>query len=152
MIKKLKSKRGFSLAELLVVLAIMVLVGTAIAVGISSGGRVLNDVTNSSEANILCGTIAIELADELRFAESIEGDSFTSRRFGINAKIESTDGRVTIGGNQLLSAKSYGELKADVAVTRSGNSFDVKIEIKQGEALCAQAEFSITPLSLTSAA
>ena len=150
--KKLRSRRGFSLSELLVVLAIMSLVGMAIGVGISTAGKAYDEITMNSEASALCGTLAVELSDELRFAGHIAGggDTFTyaSARFGANAGV-GTDaaGHVTIGGRQLLSEAAYMGLAADVNARYEAGYFLVKITVLKGERALSAAALSIVPIN-----
>lgn len=152
--RKLRSKRGFTLSELLVTMAVMALVGVAVAAGISSAGKALNTITASSEASVLSSTLALELSDELRFAGNISGGAdgitFDSTRFGKGVKVESSDGRVTVGGMPILGEKAYTGLRADAQVSYSGGSFHVTITIFSAGSPSVEllsSRFSVSPLS-----
>jgi prepilin-type N-terminal cleavage/methylation domain-containing protein len=152
--QKLKSKRGFSLSEMLMVLLIMSLVGAAIGVGISAGARAYIDVTDSSEASILCSTLATELMDELRFAQDIQTGtddaltSYTSQKWGTNVAIAAADGRVTIGGKQILDEEAYTGLQATATVTYTGGLFHVTIDVSRaGGATLQSTTFQIRAIN-----
>lgn len=154
--KKLQSKKGFSFAEMLVVLLIMSLTGAAITVGISTAATLFNRLTLSSNASSLCTTLAVELADELRFAKNVATDSggnvsFTSYRHGPDVSIgANAQGRIEVGGNPLLSEKMYGKLKSeiDVEYDLAKESFTVRLTAlnPKGEQL-RKLTFEISPLS-----
>lgn len=149
--KKLSSKGGFTMAELLVSMAIMALVGLAVAVGISTAGRAYTEITMSSEASVLCATLSVEIADELRFARDIDTVSgvvtYTSPRFGTDVSVNSADGRISIGTNPILSEGAYTNLNAEAGVTYNGN-FMVTIEITNaGGKVLESSSFSVSPIS-----
>lgn len=154
MIKKMKSRQGMTLSELLVVLVIMSLVGSAIAVGISATAKAYDSVTSSSEAAVLCGTIATELSEELRYAKIIEVDiddstiTYSSARFGKPVKITSDNGFVYVGNNLILGKKVYSnDLKASVFVTYSDGNFHVSIEVAKDTAVLANVDFYVRALN-----
>lgn len=68
-LKKLKSKGGFTLVEMLVALAIVVMLSLMISVGTSIGAKVQREATFVAESDILASTINTALQDVLRFAE-----------------------------------------------------------------------------------
>lgn len=149
--KKLASKRGFSLSEVLVTLAIMSLVGVAIGLGISAAGEAYNNITTGSNAEMLCTTLATELADELRFAEEISTGgnrlTFTSRRFGAGVSVSSDEGRVQIGQNDILAEKAYTGLDAQATVAFEGGVFSVEIVVTRNDTQWADAHFKVSPIS-----
>lgn len=148
-LKKLRSRSGFSITELLVVLAIMSLVGTAIGVGMATGASALTTITTSSNASVLCNTIATEICDELRFATDIDASGeFTSARYGADVSIGSDgEGHVLIGGLEILSKKTYTNLSAEVDVVFDGDSFAVEIDVSKDGKVWAETDFSIAPLN-----
>ena len=142
----------FSLSEALVTLALMSLVAASIGVGITSALSAYRNNRASSEASVLCGTLAVELADELRFARDIAGEGeaviFTSLRYGSQVAVEGAAGRVLIGGRQVLGEKAYTGLDAQTTVAYEDGAFQVTILVTHAGELRAQAQFEVTPLTL----
>lgn len=132
---KLKSKQGFSLSEILVALVIMSLTGAAIAVGISVAASAYIDITDSSEASILCSTLTTQIADQIRFADDVSDIS-----------IESIDGHITINGIPLLSSAGYMGFSADVEMSGT-DIINVKITISKESKTYETAEFSVSPIN-----
>lgn len=150
--KKLASKKGFTMTELLITMAILALIGVSVGVGITTAGRAYTDITASSEASVLCSTLSTELADELRFAEHVSvtpenGLTFTSRRYGPNVKVESSGGRVTIGGHQILSEGAYTGLNAAAGVTYVNGVFEVTVTASMGAKELKSSTFSVSPIT-----
>ena len=69
MIKKLKSKSGFTFTELLAAVTILALILTAIAASVPAAVRSYREITAAAEAQVLCSTISTAVADELRYGE-----------------------------------------------------------------------------------
>ena len=67
--KKLTSKSGFTLVEMLVSLAIVVMMSLMISVGTSVGAKVQRESTFVAESDILASTINTAVQDVLRFSE-----------------------------------------------------------------------------------
>ncbi|MDR0952414.1 MAG: type II secretion system GspH family protein [Oscillospiraceae bacterium] len=157
---KLADRRGFTLSEMLVVLAIMSLVGAAIGVGITAAARAYRDVTDAAEALSLCGTISTELADELRFARDVKvvGGSgedaelvktITSANYGPDAAVVVDEsGQLTLGGKPLLSQTVYMGMEAKLTLTYADGVFGVTITIhRPDESQLASSEFSVRALN-----
>lgn len=148
--KKLSGKKGFTLTELLVAMAIMALLSIVISVGIATTGKVYTEISASSEASILCSTLSTELADELRFAKDVSVDNgtvtFTSHRFGANVSVTSQDGRILIGNNQLLSDKAYSNLYASAELAYESDHFTVSIEVYNDDKDWSDAVFSVATI------
>ena len=70
--KKLKSRRGFSLAELLLVVLILMLVGTIATVGISSAKSAYEKVVDGANAQLLLSTTVSSLRRELALASEVK--------------------------------------------------------------------------------
>ena len=88
---KLASRRGVTLSEMLVTVAILGLVTLAVSVGISSALRVYNQSVTLSDAQTLTSTLTQAIMDELRYARDIKTNeegalsSYTSMDYGLNA-------------------------------------------------------------------
>lgn len=152
--KKLSSRRGFSLSEMLVVVAIMSLIGIAIGGGISAAASAYRNITASSQASVLCDTLAVAVIDELRFAEDItvvdDVVTFHSRRYGAGASITSDGGRILIGGQEILSGRAYTGLDAQVTLGGSATTLQAEIVITQNtggeDRELARMAFQVVPL------
>lgn len=85
--KKLKSKSGMTLLEILVSLLILTLLVTAMGTGMHSAMRVYREARFESESAALAGIINTALGDILRHAEDIkadnEGFAFTNVEYGV---------------------------------------------------------------------
>lgn len=156
--RKLSSRGGYTLLESLAAIAIVAIMMTAVAAGVSASVTVYKQSTAISEAAVLSSTLFETIADELRFATEITvvggGDdhlsTFTSARYGLNAEISNADGRVKISGHDLVSQHSYTGLDAAAEITYTAGVFDVTIVVtdpSRSDALCARAEFSVAPLN-----
>ena len=150
---KIASKRGFSLSELLVVLLIMTITAIAIGVGISSAAKAYKDIKAGTESSILCGTLATELSDTLRFATDVSAGGgaavFTHRRYGQNISVNTRDGRVYAGDSPILSDTAYSEFFAEAEATYDGSLFTLIITVfdVDGKAELKTLELAVSPLS-----
>ncbi len=136
MLKKLRSRRGMSLAETLTALALFAILSVALVVGTTAAWKVYQKAVVASEARTLQSTLTQSLGDELRYARNIQPDgSFDSETFGLGVSVISNDGKVQIGNGtksyELLPAKAYTKgLKAAVEVTYADGSFTVDLTIQ----------------------
>lgn len=128
MIKKLKSKAGMSLMEVMVALLIMVLLVVGMGTGMDAGMRVYGDATFEANGATLAGYLNTALTDVLRYAQDIQspaasGDpcTFTNLELGLrNAYIEpnengilyikSADGEDGFDPKALVSSGAYAKL------------------------------------------
>ena len=153
--KKLVSKRGFSLAELMIVLVIMTVISLAISIGITSAAKSYRDIRAATESSVLCSMLATELSDTLRYATDIQATGakdavFTHRRYGIGVSVTSTaNGRVFVGAEPVLSEGSYTQLHATAKVTYNGKVFNVQITVYDydGTTKINEQSLTIAPLS-----
>lgn len=120
MLKKLHSKAGMTLMEMMVSLLIMVLLVLAMGTGMNAGVRVYNDANFESNSASLAANINTALTDMLRYAQDIhepetaEGATpvssfvFTNLEYGLrDAYLSASDGVVKI-----ISEKSGFQTKA----------------------------------------
>ena len=132
---KLRSRRGMTLTEVLVALLILSLVTVGVAAGVGASVRVYRQATEASDAHMLASTLSTALMDELRYARDIQADgSFTSDTFGEGSSVEVSDGRITVGGEKLLSDAAYAGLrvKDSITVTYAGGVFHVELTVQSG--------------------
>lgn len=115
--KKLASRSGVTLVELLAAVMVLTLLSLAVGAGMNLASRSYKTVTADAEGQLLLSTAAERLMDELRYASDVErteaGVVYTSPSFGAGASVSARDGRlvVTVSGEakQLLPAGVYGD-------------------------------------------
>ena len=132
---KLRSRQGMTLTEVLVALLILSLVTVGVAAGVGASVRVYRQATEASDAHMLASTLSTALMDELRYARDIQADgSFTSDTFGEGSLVGVTDGRITVGGEKLLSDAVYAGLrvKNPITVTYADGVFQVELTVQSG--------------------
>lgn len=135
MLKKLHSKAGMTLMEMMVSLLIMVLLVLAMGTGMNAGVRVYNDANFESHSASLAANINTALTDMLRYAQDVrdpetaEGATpvsdfvFTNLEYGLrDAYFSVADGVIKIisekNGFQpkaLVNSGSYNKLIVDAA-------------------------------------
>lgn len=72
-----KRNKGFSLAEVLVVLLIVLMVSSIVAVGVPAAVRAYNKVVDASNAEVLLSTAMIRLREELGTARKADREGTT---------------------------------------------------------------------------
>ena len=155
--KKLRSNRGFTLTELLVSLAIVGLIGVAIAAGMPTAMKVYRQATLTAEASTLSGSLTNLIADELRFSSSVTGSGdtlrFDSMNYGSQVTLTSESGRILLGETALLPDSAYtSELLADVALQYENHLFRITLTLYTFDGDTAQTwakqTFSVAPLNM----
>lgn len=92
-----RSTQGFSLAELLVTIVIILLLSIVVATGVPAAVRTYRGVVTSSNAHILLGTASVRLRDELSVADpaTVQADdasvTFTSLEDGFKTTLAFDD-------------------------------------------------------------
>lgn len=156
--RKLRSRAGMTLTELLAAMAVLALLGTAIGAGTSAATRVYRQSTTFSEAAVLASTLTEAIADELRYATDLpETDAsnppFTSQTYGkgvsITNGIDDDEGHLMIGSHALVGSRTYTSgLTAVVDIEWKGKAFDVTLTINDASAVKRkEAKFSIAPIN-----
>lgn len=98
--KKLLNKKGFTLIELLATMVIMLLVLSAIGVGMDGASRMYEDATFAADSSNLAGILNSALGDILRYSRDIHTTDETDYPYvqvvpgGSNAFVDSTSARV----------------------------------------------------------
>ncbi|MBR3245216.1 MAG: type II secretion system protein [Parasporobacterium sp.] len=70
--QKIKDRSGFSLAEVLMVVIIVLLVSSIVAVGVPAAARAYNKVVDAANAQTLLSTTITRLREELGTADNID--------------------------------------------------------------------------------
>lgn len=78
---KLKSKCGFTLAELLITILILLMVSSVVAAGVPAAANAYRKVMDAANAQMLLSTTVTSLRRELAFAESVpvKGTAVTNK-------------------------------------------------------------------------
>ena len=153
--KKLASRRGLTLSETLVALAVFALLSVVLLYGTAAASKVYRNTVTLSEARTLVSTLTQSLSGELRYARDIATDgsgnltSFTSDTFGADSTVTAVDGRLKIKEFDLVGAKVYSSgLKLDgVTVTYDKGIFDVTLTLSSGVLPTKTATFSVRALN-----
>lgn len=119
--KKLKSKRGFTLVELLASLMIVVMMSLMMSVGVSVGASVQRESAFVAQSDMLSSTINTALSDVLRYA-TVETILSSDEDYGelVNKSILFDEE----GNRRLISNTSYGISNGAVVLNQYGD--DVK--------------------------
>ena len=116
--KKLKSKRGMTLIELLCGIVVLLLITSLLTVGVRFGVKTYRTSMASSQAQTLCSTITTAITDKLRYCGNVSasGDKIFIKDIGsVYGDAESggvfkvEDGEVLLGSKKLLGSKAYPE-------------------------------------------
>ena len=152
--RKLKSRGGMSLTELLAALAILALISLAIGAGTGAAVKVHNTSVQVSEASLLESTLTAAIADELRYATEIqpgENGTYRSAVFGAGTQLDADeDGRLTVKDNTpLVGSKTYAKgFTADISYSyiETKKAFQVTLSIS-GDTLSRKNTFSVAPIN-----
>lgn len=112
--KKLNSRSGLTLVEMMAATVILILLGLILNTGLQMSMNTYRSITAQSELELLLSTAVDALADDLRYARNVspQGGSFTytSDSFGrgTSLTVDSEDGQIKAGGKRLLSTGAYG--------------------------------------------
>lgn len=163
--KKIISKKGFTLVELLCVIVVMILVSAGMIMGIRFGIKAYSETVAISEAQVLCRTLSTLIKDDLRYVsvrvEDGEYKGFFSSNYGegdeedpYNFSVNS-DGYVVVGNatkeNLIVSKASYthnSEAQLDLQYDLIKEEFSVILKIVDdtGNEL-AKSEFIVIPIN-----
>ena len=72
---KLKEKRGFTLAEMLITMLILLMVSSVVAMGVPSAVRAYSKVVDAANAQLLLSTTVTQLRRELSLAKGVKLES-----------------------------------------------------------------------------
>ena len=160
--KKLKGRGGYTLTEILIVVAIVAIIAAAGAVTTTAVISARNSMIEAADAQILGSTAAQAIADELRFGQNIKinKDEVTldSTAFGDNVCIKlDGSGRLAVavdGGTEtqmMLAASAYSGLKISKLTfekdgTGTGVTVNITVSGRNGEDKWSES-FSVVPLN-----
>lgn len=161
--KKLRSRAGFSLTEMLIAVAVLAIMSAA---GTVVTGTVLStrqDMIEMGDAQVLASTTLEALAKEIRYGKNVRLDSGTvtldSQFFGEGASFEcdASTGRVRANGKDLsgdeekiLTDKAYTSLKITAltfAQASSGDGITVSLTVAGRRGELWSQELTVVPLN-----
>ncbi len=154
---KIKSKKGFTLVEMLCTVIVLLLITLLMAVGVQLAVRSLRTLVMDSESQVLCSTIRASVSDELRYSgtTTVNGGniSFFSQNYGEGVEYSTNeDGQILLGGNKILSSKSYTyDMKASVTLKSYDSTskiFSVSVKVTDSDGnLLASSDFQVQRLN-----
>ena len=151
--RKLRERRGITLSEMLVALAILGLVCLAVAGGLSASLGIYRDSVALSDAQTLASTLTQALMDDLRFARDFQTDaggglSYTSPSYGEGATVGQSEGHITIHGYELVGSGAYAGLTARAEeLGYDGETVRVSLSIHAGTTLVRTVDIAVRPLN-----
>ena len=156
--KKLKSRKAFTLIEVMCVVVIMVLLSGVLLVGVRLARDSYDESISRSEGELLCSTLTTAISDELRYAGSTEVDAagtiqtFFSQKFGrLEGGFSLSDGHVMLGETALLADKAYTYgLKVTtltVQYNAAAYAFNITLKISRNGSEITSEQFSVKPVN-----
>ena len=152
--KKLRSRRGFTLTEMIFTVLLLGIMSLSVAVGVSSSLNVYRESVLLSDAEVLCDTLTEEVMDELRFATNINAaadpPAYGSVTYGDGVQLAANEeGYLGVKNTDwlLLQKGAYTGLRADIQYTYSGSVFTVDLSVSQnvGGPPIRTAHFQVRP-------
>lgn len=155
--KKLRSRGGMTLTELLCAVVIVFLLSGLLAVGVRFAARAYRQSMAVSQAQVLSSTLTAAVSDKLRYCGSVspDGDQIFIRDMGSVEGDEkgevfrvSADGELLLGENKLLGSRTYPQgLQVEdfhMEYDSTGGIFRVSFRIADsGGTELAAAEFEV---------
>lgn len=152
--RALRSRRGFSLTEMLAATVILTLLTSMGAMGVTSALKNRASTIRIADAETLASTAAAALADELRFGQNIlvENDQVTldSATYGQETTIQAENGILTAGGRQFpgFGEEAYAGLKLAVKFEAIDAAVQVTLTVTDGDSpIYEPGPFTVYPLN-----
>lgn len=73
LVRKLKSRRGFTLMEMLIGIVVMLLITAVILLTVQMSVKYYTTSVRESEAQVLCGSLTNAIKEELEYATAVKG-------------------------------------------------------------------------------
>ena len=156
---KLISRRGVTLSELLVTIAVLGILTVAVSSGILSSLKVYQTSKDLSHSQMLASTLSQALMDELRFAGDIVTDeedgllSYTSPSVGKEAPVQ-TDGQGQLvlvspanAGAPRTGSYAGNSAQAQITYQTSARCFAVKLYILNRGEVVRELDFYVRAIN-----
>ncbi len=167
--KKLRSRRGFSLTEVLICVVLLALMSAAGATVASAVLSTRNDMLETADAQVLASTVLEAVSNEIRYGEYVTLTTtgrtttltLTSSTFGVNTEFSAESGHVTVASSVITSStgESYKKLLPDSAYTMGltvtgltfekgdGNSVKITVTLQGRGDHAWTKSLTVTPLN-----
>lgn len=159
--KKLRSRAGFSLTEMLIAVAVLAIMSAAGAVVTGTVLSTRQDMIEVGDAQVLASTTLEALAKEIRYGKNVRLDSgiltLDSQFFGEGASFDASTGRVRANGKdisgdeeKILTDKAYTSLKITAlkfAQASSGDGITVSLTVAGRRGELWSQELTVVPLN-----
>lgn len=148
--RKLRSRAGMTLTELLAAIAVLGVLGAGLAAGFPAAARVYREATADAEASVLFSTLSAAVGDELRCARNPRTDgSYDSDLYGKNVSIAADgDGYLTVGNEPLVGSRTYtGSLRAGVSIAFEDGLFTVHLSVLEDGRVRKEKDLVFRPVN-----
>ena len=160
--KRLKSKSGMTLTELLCGIVVLLLITSLLTVGVRFAVKTYRTSMASAQAQTLCSTLTTAITDKLRYCGNVSasGDRIFIKDVGSVSGDEESggvfrieDGEVLLGSRKLLGSKAYPEgLRVDelkLAYAEESRTFSVSFVVTDsGGKELAKSDFQVQKINL----
>ena len=133
------SKRGFTLVELIVVVAVTVMIATALATLLVPAVRVFTQSVSLSQSSVMADGICSQVEGYVMYATQIEAQedsiSFVHPLYG-SMRVENRDGRVSILAGDVdiaYDAKYTMGREGAASFSLSGNLLTIRAQVSDGQ-------------------
>lgn len=155
--KKLRSKSGLTLVEMLAAVAVLSLMSVMIHTGLQLVINNYHTMIGKSETQLLLSTVTDTLADELRYARDIDAGedgllkTFTSVSYGRRTEILiGNKGQLLANGKRLIASGAYGNGRytvTELVITYDNPVFSVHVKVSGTGDIAAETDFDVTCLN-----
>ena len=164
-----RSRKGFTLVELLVTIVVMLLVTEIISLCIQLSTKYYTQSVRNSESQTICGALAAAVQEELQYAtkvqpqigSSVDGEGFypdytyysRARQHGSGCVLVCSDGKLYVrkgtSDYALVGSETYTYgMKADMTCRWNQDGFfSVSLRVMDGDKELAAQTFKVYPLN-----
>ena len=157
--RKLKSRAGLTLTEMLCSVAVVLLLSSLIAIGARAAARSFRASMADAQAQMLCSTLVSAISDKLEYCGSVTIEEGGGKIFiqdigsvsggsdGSVFQVDAQTGQLYLGDQKFLGSASYPEgLRVDEFQMRYDSDdgvFSVSFQIVDGQRALSQADFQV---------
>ncbi len=154
--RRLKGRKGFSLAEMLVTLIILSMLSSVACMGITTALQDRAKAIKVADAQSVASTAAQALADQIRYGRDISVGTdcvaLTSSTYGAGVTLKLDGGRLVAQGSgksyDLLGEKAYSGLSVDgLEFAQSSGAVNIKLSVAGDSGTLWSLEYEVTPLN-----
>lgn len=140
MLRKLKSRRGVTLSELLVAIALLSILSAMVVTGIGTSMRVYRASVSASRAQTALATLTSAVGDEVRLAQEVSTDAGGNVTYYVSGRSyqectlsKDSDGQLTTGNALLVGDGVYSNKSLqveDITLTYRAGVFHLALTVK----------------------